>query len=61
MNTAPDCPTGQRLECPQPIDASLVTRATGLSYRPLTDTLDAYDAWARNKRILPPLPMEVAS
>lgn len=35
------------------IDASLACRLTGITYRPLEDTLDAFDAWARSKHIIP--------
>ncbi len=41
-----------------PLDASLSRRVLAVSYRPLRDTLDAYDAWARRLRILPPLPVQ---
>ena len=36
------------------LDASLAERALELRFRPLSDTLDAFDAWARRVRILPP-------
>jgi len=36
-----------------PLDAALSRDALGLSYRPLDETLDAFDAWARRLRILP--------
>ncbi len=35
------------------LDASLSRRALGLEYRPLYETLDAFDAWARGVGILP--------
>lgn len=38
------------------VDTSLSRNALGLRYRPLADTLDAYDAWARAHHILPPRP-----
>ncbi len=37
-----------------PVDASLATRALGLQYTPLAQTLDRYDDWARRMRIIPP-------
>ena len=46
-----------------PMDGSLAEREIGLSYRPLEETLDAFDEWARRLRIIPPLhgPEEVES
>ncbi len=38
-----------------PIDASLATRALGITWSPLSTTLDRFDAWARQMRIIPPL------
>ena len=38
-----------------PIDASLATTALGLTWSPLADTLDRFDAWARRMRIIPNL------
>jgi dihydroflavonol-4-reductase len=38
-----------------PVDGGLSERELGLSYRPLPDTLDAFDEWARRMRIIPPL------
>jgi dihydroflavonol-4-reductase len=37
------------------LDATLATRTLGLRFRPLDDTLAAFDDWARRVRILPPL------
>jgi len=36
-----------------PIDASLAERLTGHRYRPIEDTLDAFDQWARARNIIP--------
>lgn len=36
-----------------PLDASLASRTLGLLFRPLSNTLDAFDDWARRVRILP--------
>lgn len=46
-----------------PVDASLATRALGLRYRPLSDTLDAFDAWALRIGLIhaPPSPQVTAS
>src|SRR5690606_36924624 len=41
-----------------PIDASFATRALGLRFTPLEQTLDAFDAWARRLGILPNPPEE---
>jgi nucleoside-diphosphate-sugar epimerase len=35
------------------ISSRLAERALGMRWRPLAETLDAYDAWARRMRILP--------
>jgi dihydroflavonol-4-reductase len=35
------------------IDAAFSTHTLGLHYRPLSDTLDRFDTWARARRILP--------
>lgn len=39
-----------------PMDASLAQRTLDLTWRPLPDTLDAFDAWARKLKLIPPLP-----
>jgi hypothetical protein len=39
-----------------PIAAGLAEAALGMRWRPLADTLDAYDAWARRMRLVPPPP-----
>ncbi len=36
-----------------PIDAALSREALALRYRPLDETLDAFDAWARRLRLIP--------
>ena len=36
-----------------PLDAGLARRELGLTFRPLSHTLDAFDDWARRVRILP--------
>ncbi len=36
-----------------PLDAALARRTLGLTFRPLDQTLDAFDEWARRVRILP--------
>jgi nucleoside-diphosphate-sugar epimerase len=41
-----------------PLDAGLARRTLGLSFRPLSTTLDAFDDWARRVRVLPSLPRE---
>ncbi|GMU62503.1 MAG: hypothetical protein AMXMBFR34_42660 [Myxococcaceae bacterium] len=41
-----------------PLDAALARRTLGLSFRPLSTTLDAFDDWARRVRILPSSPRE---
>lgn len=43
-----------------PIDASLARQELGLTFRPLSETLAAFDDWARRLRILPssPPPLE---
>lgn len=38
-----------------PVDASLASRALGITWSPLTETLDRFDAWARQMRIIPAL------
>ena len=40
----------------QPIDGRLAEQSLGFTYRPLAETLDGFDEWARRLRILPPLP-----
>jgi len=44
-----------------PVDATLAARRLGLSWTPLTETLDAFDAWARRLRIIPDLPSPMAA
>jgi dihydroflavonol-4-reductase len=39
-----------------PVDAGLSMRALGLNYRPLSETLDAFDAWAHRIGLLSPSP-----
>lgn len=41
-----------------PLDAALARRTLGLSFRPLSTTLDAFDDWARRVRILPSSPQQ---
>jgi dihydroflavonol-4-reductase len=41
-----------------PLDASRICVELGQSYRPLTETLDTFDAFARRMRFIPPLPAE---
>jgi dihydroflavonol-4-reductase len=38
------------------LDTSLATSALGVRWRPLDETLDTFDAWARRARLLPPTP-----
>jgi hypothetical protein len=42
------------------LDASQSARALGLRYRPLADTLDAFDAWALRLGLIPAAPEEHA-
>jgi dihydroflavonol-4-reductase len=42
------------------IDGSRASAITGVPYRPLANTLNDYDAWARDRRILPKLPIPEA-
>ncbi len=48
-----------------PLDSTLARATLGLVFRPLEDTLAAFDEWARRVRILPPIaqpsPQEVQS
>lgn len=44
-----------------PLDTSLAARLLDIRWRSLDDTLDAYDAWARRLKILPPLEPQEAS
>ena len=39
-----------------PVDTTLAETALGMVWRPLPETLDAYDTWARRMKILPPPP-----
>lgn len=39
-----------------PLSTHLAEHRLGMVWTPLSDTLDAFDAWARRLRILPPLP-----
>lgn len=39
-----------------PISAALAERTLGVSWRPLDETLDAFDEWARRMEIIPPYP-----
>jgi len=44
------------------IDGRLAPSVTGVVYRPLGETLDGYDTWARSRRIIPStLPQEAIS
>jgi hypothetical protein len=36
-----------------PIDADLARRSLGIVFRPLDETLDAFDDWARRMHLLP--------
>jgi len=38
-----------------PVDASLAERALGMKWTPLDQTIDAYDAWARRMKLIPPI------
>ncbi len=40
----------------RPLDTALAASALGARWRPLADTLDTFDAWARRQRLLPPTP-----
>lgn len=39
-----------------PVDATLATQALGARWRPWTETLDAFDDWARRMRLIPEKP-----
>ena len=38
------------------LGAALAERTLGVSWRPLDETLDAFDEWARRMEIIPPYP-----
>jgi len=44
-----------------PLDAGLAARALGMRWRPLTETLDAADGWARRMRLIPERPFTQAA